>query len=252
MIRVQGLGKEFRDYRRGRIPAIVDVSFECHPGQVYGLLGPNGAGKTTTLRILSTMLRPTAGSAHVAQFDVSRQSEQVRRRIGYLSTTTALYDRMTGSEVVEFFGRLSQCTPRELSSRIEELFDWLDLGRSRDVPVAKLSTGMRQKVAIARALVHDPPVLIFDEPTSGLDVLVARNLIERIAQLRNQGKTILFSTHAMHEAHALCDQMAILYRGRILAEGAPSALLERHGQSDLEALFFALIHEAEEGRIASS
>ncbi len=245
MIHVEHLSKSFRDYRRGRVPAVVDVGFDCHPGSIFGLLGPNGAGKTTTLRILSTVLRPTGGRAVVAGFDVATQPEAVRASIGYMSASTGIYDRMTAWELVEYFGRLYQLPEGRLRERMEAIFDWLQMNDFRDVLGSKMSTGMKQKVSIARTIVHDPPVLIFDEPTSGLDVLVARAVLQKIAELRDQGKTILFSTHSMHEVEKLCSRVAIIHKGRVQAEGEPGELLERFGQPDLEELFFHLVERAE-------
>ncbi len=246
MIHVEHLSKSFRDYRKGWVPAVVDVSFDCHPGSIFGLLGPNGAGKTTTLRILSTVLRPTGGRAVVAGYDVALEPEAVRARIGYMSASTGIYDRMTAWELVEYFGRLYGMAPDRLRERMESIFDWLQMKNFRDVLCAKMSTGMRQKVSIARTIVHDPPVLIFDEPTSGLDVLVARAVLQKIVELRDQGKTIVFSTHSMQEVEKLCSRVAIIHKGRVQAEGEPVELLERFGQPDLEELFFHLVALAEE------
>ncbi len=246
MIHVEHLSKSFRDYRKGWVSAVVDVSFDCHPGSIFGLLGPNGAGKTTTLRILSTVLRPTGGRAVIAGHDVALEPEAVRARIGYMSASTGIYDRMTAWELVEYFGRLYGMTPAHLQERMVSIFEWLQMDDFRDVLCAKMSTGMRQKVSIARTIVHDPPVLIFDEPTSGLDVLVARVVLQKIAELRDQGKTILFSTHSMHEVEKLCSRVAIIHKGRVQAEGEPLELLDRFGQPDLEELFFHLVALAED------
>lgn len=245
MIAVENLRKSFLDYRRGWVAAVDGISFECRPGRIFGLLGPNGAGKTTTLRVLSTVLRPTAGRAIVAGFDAARQPEKVRDQIGFMSANTGIYDRMTAWELVEYFGRLHGLSRDRLAERMETIFDWLKMNDFRDVLGAKMSTGMKQKASIARAIVHDPPVLIFDEPTSGLDVLVARAVLKMIAELRDQGKTILFSTHSMHEVAKLCDEMAIIHKGRLQESGSPEELLRRYGQPDLEELFFALVERAE-------
>jgi sodium transport system ATP-binding protein len=245
VIQVENLSKAFFDYRRGWVPAVQGVSFDCRPGEIVGLLGPNGAGKTTTLRMLSTVLRPTGGRAVVAGFDVLRRPAEVRARIGYLSASTGIYDRMTAWEMVEYFGRLYGLTPDRLRERMEEIFAWLGMDDFRDVLGSKMSTGMKQKVSIARTIVHDPPVLIFDEPTSGLDVLVARSLRARIAELREAGKTILFSSHDMGEVGKLCDRVAIIHRGRLRAQGAPAALLAQFEQPDLEELFFHLVELAD-------
>jgi sodium transport system ATP-binding protein len=246
MIHVKDLSKHYSDLRRGQFAALDGLSFRAGPGQVYGLLGPNGAGKTTALRILSTVLRPSGGTATINGYDVVTQAEQVRRQIGFMSANTAVYDRMTGCEMVEYFGRLHGLSRAVLRDRMEYLFDRLKMNDTRDVLGAKMSTGMKQKVSVARAVVHDPPVLIFDEATAGLDVLVARALLNTVAELRAQGKCILFSTHIMREAERLCDRVAIVHRGRVLAEGTLEELRQRHGQEDLEELFFQLISHHDE------
>jgi sodium transport system ATP-binding protein len=244
VIHVKCLSKSFLDYRRGWVPAVDDVSFDCLPGAIFGLLGPNGAGKTTTLRMLSTVLRPTGGRAVVAGYDVCEAPERVRANIGFMSANTGIYDRMSAWELVEYFGQLYGLPPAALRERMETLFDWLQMNDFRDVLGSKMSTGMRQKVSIARTIVHDPPVLIFDEPTSGLDVLVARVVLQKIAELRDQGKTIIFSTHHMHEVEKLCARVAIIHKGRLQAVGTPDELLDRFGQPNLEELFFLLVERA--------
>ena len=243
MIHARQLTKTYADLRRGKFVAVEKVSFDALPGKIYGLLGPNGAGKTTVLRILSTVLRPTEGSATVNGFDVVREPEQVRRQIGFLSANTAVYDRMTAWEMVEYFGRLYGLSDDALHARMEDIFTRLKMNDIRDRMGGKMSTGMKQKVSIARAIVHDPPVLIFDEATAGLDVLVARSLLQAVAELREQGKCIIFSTHIMREAEKLCDRIAIMHRGHILAEGTLASLRERQREHDLEELFFQLISE---------
>jgi sodium transport system ATP-binding protein len=243
MISVSNLTKWYDDLRRGRCVALDGISFEAAAGQVYGLLGPNGAGKTTALRILSTVLQPTSGRATVNGFNVVTQPAQVRRQIGFVSCNTAVYDRMTAWEMVEYFGRLHGLPEEQLRERMERLFDRLQMNEIRDLLGAKMSTGMKQKVSIARAIVHDPPVLIFDEATAGLDVLVARALLKTVAEIRDQGKCVIFSTHIMREAERLCDRIAIMHRGSILVEGTLDELRERCEQHDLEELFFELISE---------
>ncbi len=231
MIHVRELTKSYADLRRGQFMALAGIRFDAMPGQIYGILGPNGAGKTTALRILSTVLKPTSGSATVNGYDVVTQASQVRHQIGFVSTNTAVYDRL----------------PEEvLRPRMHELFKRLKMEEIRDLLGAKMSTGMKQKVSIARAIVHDPPVLIFDEATQGLDVLVARALLTAIKELRDQGKCIVFSTHIMREVERLCDRIAIMHRGHILAEGTLDELRQQHGEEDLEELFFRLISQREE------
>ncbi|MEX2118121.1 MAG: ATP-binding cassette domain-containing protein [Pirellulales bacterium] len=254
MIHVQNLIKEYADLRRGKLVALGGISFDAYPGQIYGLLGPNGAGKTTALRIISTVLRPTSGSVTVNGCDVVTQPSQVRRQIGFMSANTGVYDRMTAWEMVDYFGRLYSIPEDRLHERMERVFDRLQMNEFRDLLGAKMSTGMKQKVSIARAIVHDPPVLIFDEATSGLDVLVARALLKTVAELREQGKCILFSTHIMREAEKLCDRLAIVHRGQMLAEGTLGDLADRYEERDLEELFFRLIssHDERHARAAAS
>lgn len=243
MIEARSLTKVYADLRRGQFVALDGLSFSARPGEVYGLLGPNGAGKTTALRILSTVLTPTSGTATVNGFDCVTHPDFVRHHIGFMSANTAVYDRMTAWEMVEYFGRLYGIEQEQLRDRMEHLFDRLQMQNIRDLLGAKMSTGMKQKVSVARAIVHDPPVLIFDEATSGLDVLVARALLDTVAELRDQGKCIVFSTHIMREAERLCDRVAIMHEGRILAEGTLDQLRQEHGQEDLEDLFFDLIRQ---------
>jgi sodium transport system ATP-binding protein len=241
MIVVDNLVKSFRDLRRGEVRAVDNVSFDARPGEILGLLGPNGAGKTTTMRILCTVLRPTSGKATLAGHDVAAEPEKVRQNIGFLSANTALYDRMTAWELVSYFGRLYGLTDDRLGQRMENVFASLRMNDFRDLLCAKMSTGMRQKVSIARAIIHDPPIMIFDEATLGLDVLVARAVLKAVAQLREQGKCILFSTHIMREVEKLCDRVAIISKGRIQAFGTLDELRDKHGENDVEELFFQLV-----------
>jgi sodium transport system ATP-binding protein len=241
MIQIENLTKSFRDLRKGPVLAVDHISLEARAGEIFGLLGPNGAGKTTTMRILCTVLRPTSGIARVAGYDVLLEPSKVRQNIGFLSANTAIYDRMSAWELVEYFGRLYGMEDESLKARMEEVFGSLQMNDFRDVLGAKMSTGMRQKVSIARAIIHDPPVLIFDEPTAGLDVLVARAVLQNIERLRSLGKCILFSTHIMREVEKLCDRVAIVGRGKILACGTLAELRAQHEQNDLEELFFALV-----------
>jgi sodium transport system ATP-binding protein len=241
MIETEGLTKHFPGPDGKPVAAVDDLTFTVQPGEVFGLLGPNGAGKTTTLRLLCTVLKPSQGFATVAGYDIVTQANQVRHAVGFLSANTGVYDRMTAWEMVEYYGRLYGLRGPQLRTRMDELFESLHMTDFRDVPGGRLSTGMRQKVSIARALVHDPPVLIFDEPTNGLDVLVQRAVLRGIAELRGRGKTILFSTHVMSEVEKLCDRVAIMARGRIVASGSLPELRAEYGQEDLEELFFSLV-----------
>jgi sodium transport system ATP-binding protein len=240
MIEVRELSKTFPS-PRGTKMAVDAVRFVVRPGEVLGLLGPNGAGKTTTLRMLCTVLKPTSGTATVAGFDVVTQASEVRRHVGFLSANTGVYDRMSAWEMVEYYGRLHQLPADVLYPRLDELFATLQMNDFRNVVGGKMSTGMKQKVSIARALVNDPPVLIFDEPTSGLDVLIQRAVLDNIKQLRGRGKTILFSTHIMREVEKLCDRVAIMAHGKIVCCGTPEELRTMYKQDDLEELFFSLV-----------
>ena len=241
MIEARGLCKRFQDKKRGEIRAVEGVSFRCLPGQIYGLLGANGAGKTTTLRMLATILEPTDGTAIVAGYDIVEQSEKVRANVGFLSTATALYPRLTAQEMVEYFGRLNGLDEATLKRRIDEIFGRLDMDGFRDRRCDKLSTGMKQKVSIARTLVHDPPVMIFDEPTLGLDVMTARTIVEFIRECRNRGKTVIFSTHVMSEVEKLCDNIGIIHDGKLLAEGSLRELRAKYGEQDLEEIFVKVV-----------
>lgn len=240
MIDVEGLTKQFSTDPKAT-PAVDDLSFRVQPGEVFGLLGPNGAGKTTTLRMLCTVLKPTAGFATIAGHDVATEAHRVREKIGFLSANTGVYDRMTAWEMVAYYGKLYGLTGATLDERLCSLFDTLQMNDFRNVAGGKMSTGMKQKVSIARALIHDPPVLIFDEPTNGLDVLVQRSVLQSIAALRGLGKTILFSTHNMTEVAKLCDRVAIMAKGRIVACGSLTELKQRYQQDDLEEIFFGLV-----------
>src|SRR5450755_4084024 len=224
MIEVHNLSKYFRDKKRGEIRAVDDVSFRCLPGQIYGLLGANGAGKTTTLRMLATILEPTGGTASVYGHDIVEHPEKVRANVGFLSTATALYPRLTAREMVEYFGRLNGLDEANLKKRIDTIFSRLDMDAFRDRRCDKLSTGMKQKTSIARTLVHDPPVMIFDEPTLGLDIMTARSIISFIRECREHGKTVIFSTHIMSEVEKLCDVIGVIHNGRLLEEGTPELL----------------------------
>ncbi len=241
MIEARNLSKQFQDKKRGVVRAVENVSFRCQPGQIYGLLGANGAGKTTTLRMLATILEPTGGTAIVAGYDIVEQPEKVRANVGFLSTATALYARLTAQEMVEYFGRLYGMDEPALKRRIDELFARLEMNDFRDRRCDKLSTGMKQKVSIARTLVHDPPVMIFDEPTLGLDIMTARTIVGFIRECRQHGKTVIFSTHIMSEVEKLCDIIGIIDGGRLLAEGTLAELRRRYAEQDLEEIFVKVV-----------
>jgi sodium transport system ATP-binding protein len=243
---VRNLSKTFYDEGRGEIRAVDSISFECQEGQVFGLLGANGAGKTTTLRMLSTILAPTSGTAILMGHDVVRNPEGVRKNLGFYSATTALYPRLTARETIEFFARINQYPTDRVEERVEYLIKRFDLTKYADARVEKLSSGMKQKVSIARTVAHNPSVLIFDEPTVGLDVLNALDVQETISELRAEGKTIIFSTHIMSEAERLCDQIAIIHGGHILASDTLAALRQATGQHYLEDIFVLYVKAGQE------
>jgi sodium transport system ATP-binding protein len=251
MIEARSLSKRFQDKKRGEIRAVDSVTFTCRPGKIYGLLGANGAGKTTALRMLATILEPTDGTALVCGYDVVEQPEKVRACVGFLSTATALYPRLTSREMVEYFGRLNGLDEPTLKKRIDEIFNRLDMNEFRDRRCDKLSTGQKQKTSIARTLVHDPPVMIFDEPTNALDIMTARSIVDFIRECRDRGKTVIFSTHIMSEVEKLCDTVGIIQSGKLLTEGTLAQLREKHGEQDLEEIFVKVVaphYVAEEAR----
>ena len=240
MVRVQALQKSFWDESRGEVRAVDDIDFDCRRGEVFGLLGANGAGKTTTLRMLATILKPTGGQASLNGHSVLTEPEAVRRSLGFFSASTALYPRLTGRETLEFFARINGYPADRVAQRVEALIERFGISEYAGARVEKLSSGMKQKISIARTIVHDPPILIFDEPTVGLDVMAALEMQRVIRELRDEGKTIIFSTHIMSEAEKLCDRIAIIHQGRILALGTLEEHREATGKHYLEDIF---VHE---------
>lgn len=236
-VEVENLCKNFFDQSRGEVNAVRQVNFECRGGEILGLLGANGAGKTTTLRMISTVLQPTSGTARVLGHDVVSDPVEVRRNLGFYSASTALYPRLTARETLTLFARVNKYPAERTKSRVEEMIERFGLGDYAGARIEKLSSGMKQKVSIARTVVHDPPVLIFDEPTVGLDVLNALDLQKAIQELREDGKAILFSTHIMSEAERLCDRIAIIDKGRIRACDDLEGLRAATSQHYLEDIF---------------
>jgi sodium transport system ATP-binding protein len=242
-IEAVGLRKIFVDPKRGRVEALGGLDLECKQGEIYGLLGPNGAGKTTTLRVLATLLAPTSGTARVDGIDVAADPLEVRRRIGFLSGTTGLYPRLTPRETLTYFGKLHGMAPSDLDRRLDEMLDRFGMREYADARCESLSTGQRQKVSIARAVLHDPPVLILDEPTTGLDVLASSSMIEFIETRRAAGTCVLFSTHVLSEAERLCDRIGIIFRGRLLAAGTIAELSARAGKTWLADVFLEIVRQ---------
>lgn len=240
MIQVQGLSKSF-----GKVLAVQNVSFSALNGQITGLLGPNGAGKSTTLRMLYTLLQPESGLAVIDGFDTTRDPIQVQSRIGVLADARGLYERLTTRENIRYYGRLHGLEGAALESQIEKLLALLDMQTIADRKTVGFSTGEKLKVAIARALVHNPPNVLLDEPTNGLDVMSTRAMRQFILRLRDEGKCVLFTSHVMQEVAALCDQIVIMSKGMISATGSPNDLRQQTGQENLEDAFVAAIGSEE-------
>jgi sodium transport system ATP-binding protein len=239
MIEAKNLVKEF-----GAVRAVDDVSFNVGAGEVFGLLGPNGAGKTTTLRILATLLEADSGQAIVAGHDVMRDPEAVRRLIGVVNGGMGLYDRLTGREVLQYFGRLYGLSDARIRQRTAELDDLLDLGAALSRQTGGFSTGMKQKIVIARAVLHDPPVIFFDEVTSGLDVMARRAVPDFVKHFPDSERAVIYSTHVMSEVEELCQRAAVIYRGRLIAQDSVSALLAQTETRSLESAFFRLVERS--------
>ena len=236
MIEVRSLHKRF-----GEVVAVDDVSFSAGDGVVTGLLGPNGAGKTTTLRMLTTLITPDRGEARIDGLPIAENPLEARRRIGVLPDARGLYPRLTAREHIEYAGELHGIAAKTLQPRIESLLDLLDMRAIADRRADGFSHGERVKVALARALVHEPRNVMLDEPTNGLDVMSTRAVRELIRQLKDRGKCVLFSSHVMQEVSALCDRIVIIARGRVLADGTPDEIRARAGIDDLEDAFVRLL-----------
>jgi sodium transport system ATP-binding protein len=242
------LRKVYAAPKRGEVQALAGLELRCDYGEIYGLLGPNGAGKSTCLRILATMLAPTAGTAQVAGFDVVAQPLEVRRHIGFLSATTGLYPRLDVRETLEYFGRLHGLRGPDLSRRVDELIATFRMESFATRRCEHLSSGQKQRLSIARAVLHDPPVLILDEPTTGLDILSTGDMIEFIAGRRAARRCVLFSTHVLSEAERLCNRIGIIHRGRLLGSGTLDELRRSTGATYLDDIFKTFVRREEESQ----
>jgi len=254
MIEVANLKKEFILSRQQQKElntkdktalAVDSISFRCEPGRVFSLLGPNGAGKTTTLRMLSTIFKPTSGSIKIAGIDAIAHPQEARKKIGFLTGSTGLYARLTPNELIQYFGDLYGVSKSDLKERKERLYTLLDMHEFQNKRIGKLSTGMKQKVSICRTMIHDPEVVVFDEPTSGLDVITAENIITLIRDCKTQGKTVIFSSHIMSEVDLLCDDMAIIHKGKILFEGTMQDFRSNMQADNLTAEFIRIVHASQ-------
>ena len=241
MIQAHNIVKTFPlpDGREKR--AVDELAFSVARGEIYGLLGPNGAGKTTTLRILSGLIQPTSGRAVLNGHDVELEPQDVKHCIGFLTSTTGLYQRLSPRELLEYFADLHGLDRALARRRVAQLVDWLQMDDFCELRCGSLSTGQRQRTSIARSLIADPPILIMDEPTLGLDVLTNRLILDFIRKQRTQGKTILLSTHYLDEAEMLCDRIGLLHRGRLIAEGDLESLRARVGRRRLTEIFLRAV-----------
>lgn len=244
MIETQNLTKIFEDKKRGQVRAVDNLSMKVNPGEIFGLLGLNGAGKTTTLRVLSTLMKPTSGSAYICGIDVVKEPEKAKSKLGFMTGSTGLYGRLKTREMIEYFGRLHGLSDEKVTKRTSELIGLLKLTEYAETRCDKLSTGNKQKVSIARTMVHDPEVIVLDEPTSGLDVIASRTVVQYINSEKARSKTIIFSTHVMHEAEKLCDRIGIIDKGRLVAVGTPRQLMDKTSSGDMDDAFVRLVgHE---------
>lgn len=254
MIEVKSLSKEFLltgkqqkelKVNTKQIRVVNDISFRCQPGRVFSLLGPNGAGKTTTLRMIASILKPSSGTIEVAGFDTQRSPNEARKKMGFLTGSTGLYDRLTATEVVKYFADLFEVPKNDFQMRKNKIFEQLDMNSFANKKCGQLSTGMKQKVSIARTLIHAPEVVVFDEPTSGLDVITAENIIKMVTDLKNEGKTVIFSSHIMSEVDLLADDIAIIHKGNLLFNDTMDAFRNSMEESNLTREFIRIIKSAE-------
>lgn len=241
MIEIKNLTKS---YNKKKI-VVNDISFNINNGEIFGLLGPNAAGKTTTVRILSTILKPDSGTVFINGIDIVKEPVKIRKMIGVLPEEVGLYDRLTPREMLFYYGRLHEMNKDKIKKRTDELFEKLKLNEFANARNSTLSKGTKQKISVARAFLHDPDVLFLDEPTAGIDVMSARAIKEMIVEAKKQQKTVLFSTHIMSEAEKICDRIAIIDKGKIIALGTLSELKSITHKTDLENVFVRLVEEHE-------
>lgn len=254
MIKVENLYKSFKLNKKQKkeynttddeAVAVDKISFTCEPGKIFSLLGPNGAGKTTTLRMISTIIKPTSGKIEVGGFDTVTQSKEVRQRIGFLTGSTGLYERLTADEVLKYYADLNDVAPADFEARKKHYYDLLDMHDFAGKRIGQLSTGMKQKVSITRTMIHDPAIVVFDEPTSGLDVITAENIIKLIRDCKTQGKTVIFSSHIMSEVDLLCDDLAIINKGKLLYNDSMANFRANMQADSLTGEFIRIVNQNE-------
>lgn len=252
MIKVENLSKSFklnkkqqkeRNTTERMAQAVNGISFACEPGKIFSLLGPNGAGKTTTLRMISTLIKPTGGRVEICGFDVSKQPNEVRKRIGFLTGSTGLYERLTANEVLKYYADLNDVSKADFEARKKHYYDLLDMHDFAGKRIGELSTGMKQKVSITRTMIHNPDVVIFDEPTSGLDVITAENIIKLIRDCKSEGKTVIFSSHIMSEVDLLCDDLAIINKGTLLYRDTMESFRNQMQTPSLTEEFIRIVNQ---------
>jgi sodium transport system ATP-binding protein len=253
MIKASNLFKEFKLSKKQKqengtsedvYRAVNDVSFECKPGRIFSLLGPNGAGKTTTLRMLSTMVVPTRGTIEICGIDIAKNPNEARKKIGFLTGSTGLYERLTPDEVLKYFADLHDVSKEDFEKRKEHYYSLMNMHDFRSKKIGQLSTGMKQKVSIARTMIHNPDVVVFDEPTSGLDVITSENIITLIRNCKEEKKTVIFSSHIMTEVDLLCDDLAIINKGKVVFEGSMEQFRTGMKSETLTGEFIRIINES--------
>ena len=252
MLRVEELTKVYEKGGRGSsetVRAVDGVSFQCSPGEIFGLLGPNGAGKTTTLRCISTLIKPTSGNVFIDRYDVLEHEKRIRSMIGFLTSDMKLDGFFTPGYMMDYFGRLNKMSGDDISRMKDLLFTELQMTDFVDKKIEKLSTGMKQKTAIAISLIHDPDVIVFDEPTNGLDVITSKSVTDFLRKQAQNGKTVLISTHIMSIAEKLCSRFGILVKGQIKELGTLRQILQRNGTDSLEEVFFGYVLPGEDTEV---
>lgn len=253
MVKVENLYKVFENKKKGnkkQIEAVNRISFQCKPGEIFGLLGPNGAGKTTTLRCISTLIKPTSGNIFLDESNVLQDEKIIRSKIGFLTTDMKLDGFFTPNYMLSYFGRLNKMNKSVIEDRKQKLFHDLQMEDFIDKKIDKLSSGMKQKTAIAISLIHDPEVIVFDEPTNGLDVITAKNVTDFLKKYANQGKTVLISTHIMSIAEKLCNRIGILIEGELKKMGTLEEIISGSHADNLEDVFYRFLipdYEDEKG-----
>ena len=256
MIKLNNISKSYKlsrkqqkemgaDFTGDSVLAVDNINLKCKPGRIFGLIGPNGAGKTSTLRMIGTMLKPTSGTILVNEYDTVKHPQSVKHNLGFLSGNTGLYDRLTAEEMVKYYADLHEMSDKKYKHSRDYLFDLLDMNYFAGRRIGKLSTGMMQKVNIARTMIHDPQVVVFDEPTSGLDVMASRSIIKLIQECKKNKKTIIFSSHRLGEIRSLCDDLAIIHKGKLFFNGTYDEFESQKQEETLEDEFIRLVGETE-------